>query len=124
MEQKFADIITKVESMTVVELAELIKALETKFGVSAAAMSAPAAGGAVAGEVAEEKLSFDVGITAAGDQKIQVIKVLREAVGLGLKEAKDMTEGTPKTAKAGLKKDEAEDLKKKLETAGAKVELK
>ena len=124
MEQKFADIITKVESMTVAELAELIKALETKFGVSAAAMSAPAAGGAVAGEAAEEKSSFDVVITAAGDQKIQVIKVLREAVGLGLKEAKDMTEGTPKTAKAGLKKDEAEDLKKKLEGAGAKVELK
>ena len=125
MEHKFDDIITKVEGMTVAELAELVKTLETKFGVSAAAMAAPAAGGAGAGaEAAEEKSSFDVVITAAGDQKIQVIKVLREAVGLGLKEAKDMTEGTPKTAKAGLKKDEAEDLKKKLETAGAKVELK
>ena len=122
--EKFNDIITKVEGMTVTELAELVKALETKFGVSAAAMAAPSAGGAAGGEAAEEKTSFDVVIKDGGGQKIQVIKVLREALGLGLKEAKEMTEGTPKVAKTGLKKDEAEDLKKKLETAGAAVEIK
>ncbi len=124
MEQKFTDIITKVEGMTVAELSELVKALETKFGVSASAM---AVGGASAGGGAaevEEKTSFDVVIKEAGNQKIQVIKVLREALGLGLKEAKDMTDATPKVAKAGMKKDEAEDLKKKLEVAGAVVEVK
>ena len=123
MEQKFSDIITKVEGMTVVELSELVKTLETKFGVSAAAMAAPAAGAAT-GEAAEEKTSFDVILKDGGGQKIQVIKVLREVLALGLKEAKDMTEGTPKTVKAGMKKEDAEDLKKKLETAGAVVEVK
>jgi large subunit ribosomal protein L7/L12 len=123
MEHKFSDIITKIEGMKVTELAELVKALEEKFGVSAAAMAAPAAGGGAGAEV-EEKTSFDVVIKEGGGQKIQVIKVLREALGLGLKEAKDMTEGTPKIAKAGLKKEEAEELKKKLEGAGASIEIK
>ena len=121
--EKLNDIISKVESLTVAELSELVKAMETKFGVSAAAMAAPAAGGGADAEV-EEKTSFDVVIADAGGQKIQVIKVIREALGLGLQEAKGMTEGTPKTAKAGMKKEEAEELKKKLEGAGAKVELK
>ncbi len=121
--EKLNDIISKVESLTVAELSELVKAMETKFGVSAAAMAAPAAGGGADAEV-EEKTSFDVVIADAGGQKIQVIKVIREALGLGLQEAKAMTEGTPKTAKAGMKKEEAEELKKKLEGAGAKVELK
>ena len=121
--EKLNDILSKVETLTVTELAELIKMMEQKFGVSAA-MPAAAAGAAGAGAEAEEKTSFDVIIKEGGGQKIQVIKVLREALGLGLKEAKDMTEGTPKTAKAGLKKEEAEDLKKKLEGAGAVVELK
>jgi len=121
--EKFNDIISKIEEMKVTELAELVKALEEKFGVSAA-MTVAAAGAGAAGAEVEEKTSFDVVITDAGGQKIQVIKVIREAIGLGLKEAKDMTEGTPKTVKAGMKKDEAEDLKKKLEGAGAKVDLK
>ena len=121
--EKLNDIISKVESLTVAELSELVKAMETKFGVSAAAMAAPAAGGGADAEV-EEKTSFDVVIADAGGQKIQVIKVIREALGLGLQEAKAMTEGTPKTAKAGMKKEEAEEWKKKLEGAGAKVELK
>lgn len=121
---KFNTIIGEVEKLTVAELAELVKKMEEKFGVSAAAMAAgPAAGGA-AGAEAEEKTAFDVIIKDGGAQKIQVIKVLREVLGLGLKEAKDMTEGTPKTAKTGMKKDEAEDLKKKLEAAGAAVEVK
>jgi len=123
MADKFNNIISEVEKMTVAELAELVKTLEEKFGVSAAAMAAPAAGGA-AGEAAEEKTAFDVVIKEAGGQKIQVIKVLREVLALGLKEAKDMTEGTPKVAKAGMKKEEAEELKKKLEGAGATVEIK
>ncbi len=121
--EKLNDILTKVETLTVTELAELIKMMEQKFGVSAA-MPVAAAGAAGAGAEVEEKTSFDVIIKEGGSQKIQVIKVLREALGLGLKEAKDLTEGTPKTAKAGMKKDEAEDLKKKLEGAGAIVEIK
>ena len=120
---KLNDIISKVETLTVAELAELVKAMETKFGISAAM---PMGGGAVAGggEAAEEKSSFDVVIKEAGGQKIQVIKVLREVLALGLKEAKDMTEGTPKVAKAGMKKEEANELKAKLEGAGATVEIK
>jgi large subunit ribosomal protein L7/L12 len=122
---KFNTIISEVEKLTVVELADLVKKMEEKFGVSAAAMAAgPAAGGAAGGAEAEEKTAFDVVIKDGGAQKIQVIKVLREVLGLGLKEAKDMTEGTPKVAKAGMKKDEAEDLKKKLEAAGAVIEIK
>ncbi len=121
---KLQDIIAKVETLTVLELAELVKAMETKFGISAAAMaSGPAAGSGQAAEV-EEKTAWDVIIKDGGGQKIQVIKVLREVTGLGLKEAKDLVDAAPKVAKAGLKKDEAEDLKKKLEAAGATVELK
>jgi len=121
--EKLNDIISKVETLTVAELAELVKAMETKFGVSAA-MPVAAGGGAAGGEAAEEKSSFDVVVKDGGSQKIQVIKVLREALGLGLKEAKDMTEGTPKVAKTGLKKEEANDLKAKLEAAGAVIEIK
>ena len=120
---KLSDIISKVETLTVAELAELVKAMEQKFGVSAAAIAGPSAGSGQAAE-AEEKTAFDVVIKDGGGQKIQVIKVLREVLALGLKEAKDMTEGTPKVAKAGMKKEEAEELKKKLEGAGATVEIK
>jgi len=122
--EKFQDLISKIELMTVVELAELVKTLEEKFGVSAA-MPAAVAGGAAAGAgAAEEKTSFDVLLTSAGEQKINVIKVVKEAAGIGLKEAKDLVEGAPKVVKAALKKEEAEELKKKLEAAGATAELK
>jgi len=120
---KLDDIISKVEDLSVVEMAELVKKMEEKFGVSAAMPAAQA----VAGEDdddAEGKDSFDIVLNDAGGQKIQVIKVLRDALDIGLKEAKDMTEVTPKTIKQGVKKDEAEDMKKNLETAGATVELK
>ncbi len=120
--EKYQDLLTKIGDMKVTELAELVKAMEEKFGVSAA-MPAAAGGGAAAAE-AEEKTAWDVILKEGGGQKIQVIKVLREATGLGLKEAKDMVDGAPKAVKAGLKKEEAEDLKKKLEAAGAVVELK
>lgn len=124
MSDKFNDIIEKVEKLTVLELSELVKAMEEKFGVSAAvAMAAPAAGGA--GDAgAEEKSAFNVELKAAGDQKIQVIKVLREALGLGLKEAKDIADAAPKVVKEGISKKDAEELKAKLEQAGATVELK
>jgi large subunit ribosomal protein L7/L12 len=121
MAEKFNDIIEKIEKLTVVELSELIKALEEKFGVSAAM---PAAAGAAAGGApAEEKTSWNVLLKAGGEQKINVIKIVKEAAGVGLKEAKDLVEGAPKTVKEGLKKEEAEELKKKLEEAGATVEL-
>ena len=116
--------IEEVKALTVLELSELVKALEEEFGVSAAAMAAPAAGGAAA-EAAEEKTEFDVvlaGFDAAA--KIKVIKAVREITGLGLAEAKGVVEGAPKTLKEAVSKDEAEELKKKLEEAGAKVELK
>lgn len=118
---KYQDIISKVETLTVVELAELVKALEEKFGVSAAAMAVT--GGAGAGAAAEEKTSFNVVLKAAGEQKINVIKIVKEVTGLGLKEAKDLVEAAPKPVKEGLKKEEAEEMKKKLEEAGAVVEL-
>ena len=118
-------IIEAIESMTVLELSELVKALEEKFGVSAAApvavAAAPAAGGAAA---AEEKTEFDVVLTSAGAGKINVIKVVREVTGLGLKEAKEMVDGAPKVVKEGASKAEAEDIKTKLEAEGAKVTLK
>ncbi|PJA41833.1 50S ribosomal protein L7/L12 [Candidatus Wolfebacteria bacterium CG_4_9_14_3_um_filter_37_9] len=121
--EKFKDIIEKIEKLTVVELAELVKTLEEKFGVSASAMAV--GGGAAAGsEEVVEKTSFDVILKSVGDQKINVIKVVKEATGLGLKEAKDLVEGAPKPVKIGMKKDEAEELKKKLEEVGAVVELK
>lgn len=122
---KFQSLVSEIEKMSVLDLAELVKILEDKFGVSAAApammMAAPAAG---AGEAAEVKDTFDVELTAAGEQKINVIKVVREITGLGLKEAKDMVDGAPKVIKAGAKKAEADELKAKLEAAGASVSLK
>jgi large subunit ribosomal protein L7/L12 len=119
---KFNDIISKVEGLTVVELAELVKALEEKFGISAAAPVA-AGGGAGAGAAAEEKTSFNVFLKATGEGKLNVIKAVREATGLGLKEAKDLVDGAPKMVKENLKKEEADELKKKLEEAGATVEI-
>lgn len=118
------DIIEKIEAMSVLELHELVKALEEKFGVSAAAVAmAPA--GVAAGEAAEEeKSAFNVVLKKAGDQKIQVIKVLKEALGLGLKEAKDMADAESSIIKEGMDKKSADELKAKLEAAGAVVELK
>jgi large subunit ribosomal protein L7/L12 len=116
-----------IAAMSVLELSELVKAMEEKFGVSAAAAvavaAAPAAGGAAAG-AAEEKTEFTVVLAAAGDKKVEVIKVVRAATGLGLKEAKDLVDGAPKPVKEGVNKADAEALKKQLEEAGAKVELK
>lgn len=120
--EKYNDIIEKIEKMTVVELAELVKVLEEKFGVTAAAPAAAGGAGAGGGEAAE-KTEFNVVLKEAGDQKINVIKVVKEATGLGLKEAKDIVDGAPKAIKEGLKKEEAEELKKKLEEAGAVVAL-
>ena len=122
--EKITAMIEEVKALTVLELSELVHALEEEFGVSAAAMAAPAAGGAAA-EAAEEKTEFDVvlaGFDAAA--KIKVIKAVREITGLGLAEAKGVVEGAPKTLKEAVSKDEAEELKKKLEDVGAKVELK
>ena len=117
--------LTSLDSMTVMELNELVKAIEEKFGVSAAAMSAPAAGGGGgAAAVAEEKTDFNVVLLEAGAQKVQVIKAVRELTGLGLKEAKDLVDGAPKNVKEAIPKADAEAAKKKLEDAGAKVELK
>ncbi len=118
-------IVDELSTLTVMEAAELSKLLEEKWGVTAAAPVAVAAGGAApAAEAAEEKDAFDVVLTAAGDQKINVIKEVRAITGLGLKEAKDMVESAPKTLKEGAKKEEAEAMKTQLEAAGAKVELK
>ena len=120
------EIIAAVESMTVLELADLVKAMEEKFGVSAAAPVAVVAGGAAAGAAAEEeKTEFDVVLADAGSEKIMVIKVVREVVsGLGLKEAKDIVEAAPKTLKEGVSKEEAEQIKAKFAEVGAKVEIK
>ena len=118
-------IVDELSTLTVMEAAELSKLLEEKWGVTAAAPVAVAAGAAApAADAAEEKDAFDVVLTAAGDQKINVIKEVRAITGLGLKEAKDMVEGAPKTLKEGAKKEEAEAMKTQLEAAGAKVELK
>ncbi len=119
---EFADIVSKIEAMTVLELNKLVKVLEKKFGVSAAAVAVagPSAGGAAA----EEKTDFAVELTDGGAQKVAVIKVVKEVLGLGLKEAKDLVEAAPKVLKEGVKKEEAEEIKKKLEEAGAKVTLK
>jgi large subunit ribosomal protein L7/L12 len=117
--------LTALDSMTVMELNDLVKAIEEKFGVSAAAMAAPAAGGAAAGgAAAEEKTDFNVVLTDAGANKVSVIKAVREITGLGLKEAKDLVDGAPKVVKEALPKADAEAAKKKLEEAGAKAELK
>ena len=115
--------LTALDSMTVLELNELVKAIEEKFGVSAAAMAAPAAAGGGAA-AAEEKTEFNVMLMEAGANKVSVIKAVREITGLGLKEAKDMVDGAPKAVKEGAAKADAEAAKKKLEEAGAKVELK
>ena len=114
---------TSLDAMSVLELNDLVKAIEEKFGVSAAAMSAPAAGGAAAA-VVEEKTEFNVMLLEAGANKVQVIKAVREITGLGLKEAKDMVDGAPKAVKEAVSKADAEAAKAKLEAAGAKVELK
>ena len=122
--EKVTAIVEELKVLTVLELSELVKAVEEEFGVSAAAavaVAAPAAGGAAA---AEEKTSFDVVLKAAGANKLAVVKLVKELTGLGLKEAKDMVDGAPSTIKEGLAKDEAENLKKQLAEAGAEVELK
>ena len=116
------DMIEEIKKMTVVELADLVKAIEEEFGVSAVAAAAPAAG-AAAGAAAEEKTSFNVVLKEAGDQKIKVIKVVRDATGLGLKEAKELVDGAPKTVKETVSKDEAEELKAKFTEVGAVIEL-
>ena len=116
--------LTALDGMTVMELNDLVKAIEVKFGVSAAAMSAPAAGGGAVAAVVEEKTEFNVVLTEIGANKVSVIKAVREITGLGLKEAKDLVDGAPKTVKEGIAKADAESAKKKLEDAGAKAELK
>jgi len=117
---EFKDLVEKIEKMTVLQLNDLVKLLEKKFGVSAVAAAAPAA----AGEAAEEKSEFTVCLADAGAQKIAVIKVVKEVAGLGLKEAKELVDGAPADVKVNVKKEEAEEIKAKLEEAGAKVELK
>ena len=121
--EKINVLIEEVKGLTVLELSELVHALEEEFGVSATAMAAPAAGGAAA-PAAEEKTEFDVVLAEVGAEKIKVIKAVREITGLGLAEAKAAVEAAPKAIKEGVSKDEAEELKKKLEEVGAKVELK
>ncbi|PIR69708.1 MAG: 50S ribosomal protein L7/L12 [Candidatus Niyogibacteria bacterium CG10_big_fil_rev_8_21_14_0_10_46_36] len=124
--EKFKDIVEKIEGMSVLDLSELVKVLEEKFGVSAAMpmgmMAAAPAGGDAGG--GEEKDSFTVELKSGGEQKIQVIKIVREVLGLGLKEAKDLVDAAPKPLKEGMPKVEAEELKKKIEAAGGQVELK
>ena len=122
------ELLEAIGNMTVLELSEFVKAFEEKFGVTAAApvavAAAPGAGGGAAAPAVEEKTEFDVVLTAAGEKKIQVIKVVREVTSLGLKEAKDLVDGAPKTVKEAVSKDEAEQIKAKLEEQGASVELK
>ncbi len=122
--EKIEKLIEEIDSLTVVELADLVKAIEEKYGVSAVAAAAPAAGAVAGGDAAAEKSSYDVVLAEAGDQKIKVIKVVRDATGLGLKEAKELVDGAPKTVKEGVSKEEAEELKAKLAEVGAVVELK
>jgi len=119
---KFKSLVESIETMSVLELNELVKLLEKKFGVSAAAVAVAAP--AAAGAAADEKSSFAVHLTSAGEQKIAVIKVIKEALGLGLKEAKDLVDGAPALVKDGVKKEDAEKMKKDIEAAGGKVELK
>ena len=122
--EKITALIEEVKGLTVLELAELVHALEDEFGVSAAAMAAPAAGAGAGAAAVEEKTEFDVVLVEVGSEKIKVIKAVREITGLGLAEAKAAVESAPKALKEGVSKDEAEELKKKLEDVGAKVELK
>ena len=119
-----AEFIDAIKELTVLELNDLVKACEEEFGVSAAAGVAVVAAGAGAGDAAEEKTEFDVELTEVGPSKVKVIKVVREITGLGLKEAKDVVDGAPKVVKEGASKDEAEEVKAKLEAEGAKVTLK
>jgi large subunit ribosomal protein L7/L12 len=128
-EERMEDIVTTLSGLTILEMTELVKKLEAQWGVSAAAPVVVAGGMGTAGAAAQpaaapEKEDFDVVLTAAGDKKIQVIKVVRELTGLGLKEAKDLVDGAPKPVKEGVAKAEAEEMKKKLEEAGGSVELK
>ena len=120
--EKIEKLIEEIDSLTVVELADLVKAIEEKYGVSAVAAAAPAAGAVAGGDAAAEKSSYDVVLAEAGDQKIKVIKVVRDATGLGLKEAKELVDGAPKTVKEGVSKEEAEELKAKFAEVGAVVE--
>ncbi len=121
---KFKDIVSKIEEMSVIELHELVKVLEEKFGVSAAAAAAAGSAAGAGAEEAEEKSAFTVELTGAGEQKIAVMKAVKEVLALGLKEAKDLVDAAPSIMKEGIKKEEAEEMKKKLEEAGAKVTLK
>lgn len=122
--EKFKELVKKIEEMSVLDLAQLVKVLEEKFGVSAAPVVAAAPAAAAVEETKAEQSTFNVILTAAGNAKIQVIKVVRELIGKGLKEAKDLVDAAPATVKEGVPKGEAEELKKKLEEAGATVEIK
>ncbi|MFZ3011698.1 MAG: 50S ribosomal protein L7/L12 [Minisyncoccia bacterium] len=121
---KFDSFMKDLESASVLELNDLVKAIEEKFGVSAAAVASVGGGAAAGAEAAEEKDAFTVVLASAGEQKIAVMKVVKEALGLGLKDAKDLVDAAPSTLKEGMKKAEADDLKKKIEEAGGKIELK
>ena len=123
--EKITNIVEEIKTLTIIELADLVKAVEEEFGVSAAApVGVAVAAGAAAAPAAEEKTEFDVVLKSFGAKKLDVIKAVREITGLGLKEAKEMVEGAPKTVKEGVSKDDAENLKKTLEAAGAEVEFK
>ncbi len=122
--EKITNILEEIKTLTILELADLVKALEEEFGVSAAPVAVAGAAAPAAAAAAEEKTEFDVVLAGAGANKLAVIKVVRELTGLGLKDAKDLVEGAPKTLKEGVSKEEAEDLKAKLTEAGATVELK
>ena len=122
--EKTTAILDQIKTLTILELSDLVKALEEEFGVSAAPVAAVAVGGAAPAAAAEEKTEFDVILTNFGAKKLDVIKVVREITGLGLKDAKELVEGAPKPVKEGVSKDEAEDIKKKLVEAGAEVDLK
>lgn len=123
--EKITNILEEIKSLTIIELADLVKAVEDEFGVSAAApVGVVAAAGAAPAAAAEEKTEFDVVLVSGGEKKLNVVKVVKEALGLGLKDAKDLVDGAPKTLKEGATKDEAEALKKQLEDAGATVEIK
>lgn len=121
---KFDSFLTELESASVLELNDLVKAIEEKFGVSAAAVAVAGPGGAGGAPEAEEQNSYTVMLASAGEQKIAVMKIVKETFGLGLKDAKDLVDAAPSTLKAGMKKEEANDLKKKIEAVGGKIELK
>ena len=123
--EKITNILEEIKTLTILELADLVKAVEEEFGVSAAApVGVVAVAGAAAAPAVEEKTEFDVSLAAAGDQKLKVVKAVKEELGLGLKEAKDMVEGCPKAVKEGVSKEDAEKIKTELEAAGATVEIK